>query len=73
MEGKSLETSDELTLFDHMGFTFAVLVSKYKNEGWTLVGTSYLMPRAGDVLMMQGECRGWKELAVPEGDVVVNF
>ena len=73
MEGKSLETDDDLELFDHMGFTFAILISVHKEEGWTLVGTSYLMPRAGDIMMLDYDCGGWNALVVPDCGVAVNF
>lgn len=73
MEGKSLETDDDLDLFDHMGFTFAIVISKYKEEGWTMVGTSSLMPRAGDIMMLDYNCGGWNALVAPDGVVAVNI
>lgn len=73
MQGKSLEKDDPIDLFDSEGFTFAILVSRYVEEGWVMIGTSYLMPRAGDTIMMQGEGRGWAEVYREEGEVSVRF
>ena len=58
---------------DTEGFTFAILVSRFEAEGWVMVGTSYLMPRAGDTIMMQGEGRSWSEIYREEGEVSVRF
>ena len=60
-------------MVDTEGFTFAILVSRFEEEGWVMVGTSYLMPRAGDAIMMQGEGRGWSEIYREEGEVSVRF
>jgi hypothetical protein len=73
MEDKSLENDDPIDLFDTEGFTFAILVSRFEDEGWVMVGTSYLMPRAGDTIMMQGEGRGWAEIYREQGEVSVRF
>jgi hypothetical protein len=61
-----------LLIFDTQGFTFAILVSRFEEEGWVMVGTSYLLPRAGDTIMMQGEGRGWAEIYREEGEVSVE-
>jgi hypothetical protein len=37
MKDRSLETDDILTLHDHMGFTFIILVSRYKDYGGDIV------------------------------------
>lgn len=73
MEGKSLETTDDLDLYDHMGFTFVYLISVHEKEGWTFVGTSCLMPRAGDIMMLDYDCGGWNALVAPDGGVAVNI
>ena len=61
-----------LLIFDTQGFTFAILVSRFEEEGWVMVGTSYLLPRAGATIMMQGEGRGWAEIYREEGEVSVE-
>lgn len=73
MEGKDLEKDDPLDLFDGEGFTFAILISRFVEEDWIMVGTSYLMPRAGDIIMMQGEGRGWDEIFREQGTISVGF
>lgn len=73
MRNKSLEADDPLALTDIHGFTFAILVSRFEDEGWVMVGTSVLMPRAGQTLMMEGEFRGWKAIYREEGTVSVDF
>jgi hypothetical protein len=73
MRGKSLDAEDPLELVDTEGFTFAFLVSRFEEEGWVMVSTGALMPRAGQVIMHEGEYRGWAEVYVEEGEVAVNF
>ena len=73
MEGKSLENDDPIDLIDTEGFTFAILVSRFEEEDWIMVSTSFLMPRAGDIIMMQGEGRGWDEIFEEQGTVSVGF
>ena len=73
MEGKSLENDDPIDLIDTEGFTFAFLVSRFEEEDWIMVSTSFLMPRAGDIIMMQGEGRGWDEIFEEQGTVSVGF
>lgn len=64
-----MEKDDEMKLFDERGFSFVYLVSRYKSEGYTAVGVSYLISRAADLIDMQGEGVGWEAIAVPEGEV----
>ena len=73
MEDKSLENDNLIDLLDTEGFTFAILVSRFEDEDWIMVGTSFLMPRAGDIIMMQGEGRGWAEIYREQGTVSVQF
>lgn len=73
MQDKSLEGDDPVDLVDTEGFTFAIVVSRFEEEGWVMVRTSYLMPRAGDTIMMQGEGRGCNEIYREEGEVSVRF
>lgn len=73
MRDKSLDTEQPLDLVDIYGFTYAFLISRFEEEGWVLVTPGLLMPRAGQILMHEGEYRGWSEIYVPEGDVAVNF
>lgn len=72
MSGESLETDEDSTLIEGHGFPFGVLISKYEEEDFAMVGMSYLKPRAGEILMMQGEGLGWKEVAGPDGDISVR-
>lgn len=73
MQDKTLESDDPVGLVDTEGFTFAIVVSRFEEEGWVMVGTPYLVPRAGDTIMMQGEGRGWNEIYWEEGEVSVRF
>lgn len=60
-------------MVDTEGSTFAIFVSRFEEEGWVMVGTSYLMPRVGDTIMMHGKGRGWSEIYREEGEVSVRF
>ena len=73
MEDKSLENDNLIDLLDTEGFTFAILVSRFEDEDWIMVGTSVLMPRAGDIIMMDGEGRGRAEIFQVQGTVSVRF
>lgn len=73
MRRKSLDTEDPYELVDTEGFTFAFLVSRFAEEGWVMVSTGALMPHAGQVLMHEGEYRGWAEIYRPEGTCAVLF
>jgi|SRR5690242_13271579 len=72
MRGKLLDTDNPLDLVDTKGFTFAYLVSGFKEEGWVMVTPGSLMPRAGQSLMHEGEYRGWAEIYREAGDIVVD-
>jgi hypothetical protein len=58
MRGKALDAGDPLELVDTEGFTFAVLVSRFEEEGWVMGSTGALMPRAGQVVMHEGGLEG---------------
>lgn len=73
MRNKSLENDEPLDLFDSNGFTYGILVSRFEEEPWVMVGTSYLMPRAGFIIMMMGEGRGWAEIYREPGEISVGF
>lgn len=73
MQDKSLKRDDPVDLFDKQGSTFAILVSRFEEAGWIMVGTSYLVPRAGDTIMMEGEGKGWAEIYRGEGGIAVGF
>lgn len=73
MRNKSLDTEDPLDLVDTEGFTFAILVSRFEEEGWVMVTPGSLMPRAGQIIMHEGEYRGWAEVYREPGYVAVDF
>ena len=73
MEGKSLDAEDPLDLVDTQGFTFGILVSRFEEEGWVMVSTGSLMPTAGQIIMHEGEHRGWVEIYREEGEVAVSL
>ncbi|KAJ8116604.1 hypothetical protein OPT61_g2011 [Boeremia exigua] len=73
MQDKSLDTENPLVLVDTQGFTFAYLVSKFAKEGWVMVSTGVIMPRAGQTIMHEGEHRGWAEIYREEGTFAVDF
>jgi hypothetical protein len=68
MEGKSLESDDAV---DEQDTTFFTVVSRDEEEGEMSVSIPHL-PRAGDIIAMQGEGVGWQLLQVPYGGVATS-
>lgn len=67
MRGKRLNTDDLIDLIDTNGFVFAYLVSRFEEEGSFTVTSGPHMPRAGQILMHEGEYRGWAEITGGRG------
>ncbi|KAF9735672.1 hypothetical protein PMIN03_008190 [Paraphaeosphaeria minitans] len=69
MEGKSLQDDDAV---DERDTTFLAVVSRDEEEGETLVSIPYLIPRAGDIIALQGEGMGWQLLQEPFGRIATS-
>jgi hypothetical protein len=69
MEGRSLEGNDAV---DEQETTFLNVVSTDKEEGETFVSIPHLIPRAGDIIAMQGEGMGWQLLQGPYGSIATS-
>lgn len=66
MEGRSLDCDDAV---DDNEKTFLTVVSGDQEEGDMFVSIPYLIPRAGNIITMQGEGQGWQFLQVPYGRI----